>query len=89
MYLDDWIVFSILTINIEVLILMLDRCSQCQISLNLKKCFFFYTFWNFVGPCGMKTRLDVRPCEDHGHNKFGVTKECETVARNVGAYGIL
>jgi hypothetical protein len=52
-YLDDWTVFSLLKNHIEVLRLMLDRCRQCQISLNLKKCIFVCTFWNFVGPCGM------------------------------------
>jgi hypothetical protein len=37
-YLDDWIVFSLLKDHIEVLRIMLDRCRQCHLSLNLKKC---------------------------------------------------
>jgi len=40
LYLDDCIVFSLLKDHIEVLRIMLDRCRQCQISLNLKKCIF-------------------------------------------------
>jgi hypothetical protein len=28
-YLDDWIVFSLLKDHVEVLRLMLDRCRQC------------------------------------------------------------
>jgi len=39
-YLDDWIVFSLLKYHVEMLRLMLDRCRQCQISLNIKKCIF-------------------------------------------------
>ena len=49
-YLDDWIVFSLLKDHVEVLRLMLDRCIQCHISLNIKKCIFI---WNFVRACGV------------------------------------
>jgi hypothetical protein len=48
-YLDDWNVFSLLKGHIEVLRLMLDRCRQCHISLNLKKCIFLCRlefFWD-------------------------------------------
>jgi hypothetical protein len=43
-YLDDWIVFSLLKYHIEVLRLMFQICRQCQISLNLKKCIFCSPF---------------------------------------------
>jgi hypothetical protein len=45
-YFDDWIVFSLLKDHIEFLILMLDKCRQCQISLNLKKKYFLFTLWS-------------------------------------------
>jgi hypothetical protein len=48
-YFDDWIVFSLLQNHIECLRLMLDKCRQCQISLNLKKCIFFSPFGVFLG----------------------------------------
>jgi hypothetical protein len=48
-YLDDWMVFSLLKDHIEVLRLMLDRCRQCQISLNLKKCIFCALFGILLG----------------------------------------
>ena len=51
-YLDDWNVFSLLKNHIEVLRLMLDRCRQCHISLNLKKCIFCVPF-------GLKNALAV------------------------------
>jgi hypothetical protein len=50
-YLYEWTMFSLLKYHIEVLRLMLDRCRQCQISLNLKKCIFcapFGIFWGHV-----------------------------------------
>jgi hypothetical protein len=43
-YFDDWTVFSLLKNHIECLRLMLDKCRQCQIALNLKKCIFFSPF---------------------------------------------
>jgi hypothetical protein len=48
-YLDDWNMFSLLKYHIEVLKLMLDRCRQCLISLNLKKCIFCAPFGIFLG----------------------------------------
>jgi hypothetical protein len=48
-YLEDWTVFSLLKDNIEVLRLMLDRCRQCQISLNLKKCILCMPFGIVLG----------------------------------------
>ena len=51
--------------------------------------FVLCPFWDLVGPCGMQTRLDGRPCEDRGHNQFGGAKECEIAMCNFGAYRIL
>jgi hypothetical protein len=48
-HLDDWMVFSLLKDHIKVLGLMLDRCRQCQILLNLKKCIFCTLFGIFLG----------------------------------------
>lgn len=39
-YLDYWIMFSLLRDHVEVLSVMLDRCRQCQFSLNINKCTF-------------------------------------------------
>jgi hypothetical protein len=39
-YFDDWTIFSLLKDHIECLRLMLDKCRQCQIALNLKKCIY-------------------------------------------------
>jgi hypothetical protein len=48
-YFDDWTFFSLLKNHIECLRLMLDKCRQCQISLNLNKCIFFSTFGVLLG----------------------------------------
>jgi hypothetical protein len=60
-YLDDWNVFSLLKNHIEVLILMLDRCRQCHISLNLKKCIFCVPFGILLGHVVCKQGLLVDP----------------------------
>jgi hypothetical protein len=48
-YLDDWKMFSLLKDHVEVLILMLDRCRQCHISLNINKCIFSAPFGILLG----------------------------------------
>jgi hypothetical protein len=49
LYLYDWSVFILLKDHIEVLKLMLDRCRQCHILLNLKKCIFCAPFGILLG----------------------------------------
>jgi hypothetical protein len=58
-YFDDWTVFSLLQNHIECLRLMLDKCMQCQISMNLKKCIFFSPFGVLLGHIVCKQGLLV------------------------------
>jgi hypothetical protein len=60
-YLDDWIVFNLLKDHIEVLRIMLDRCRQCHISMNLKKCIFCALFGIILGYVVCKHGLLVYP----------------------------
>jgi hypothetical protein len=60
-YFDDWTVFSLLKNHIECLRLMLDKCRQCQIALNLKKCIFFSPFGVLLGHILCKQGLLVDP----------------------------
>jgi hypothetical protein len=62
-YLDDWIVFSLLKYHIETLRLMLDRCRQYHISLNLKKCIFGAPFGILLGHVVCKQGLLVDPAK--------------------------
>ena len=39
-YVDDWTIYSMLKNHYKWLRLMLERCRQIQISLNIKKCIF-------------------------------------------------
>jgi hypothetical protein len=48
-YFDDWTVFSLLKKHIECLRLMLEKCRECQIALNMKKCIFFSPFGVLLG----------------------------------------
>ena len=45
--------------HIECLRLMLDKCRQCQIALNLKKCIFFSPFGLLLGHIVCKQGLLV------------------------------
>jgi hypothetical protein len=60
-YIDDWIIYSPLKYHVEVLRLMLERCKQCQISLNIKKCIFGTPFGILLGHIVCKQGLLVDP----------------------------
>jgi hypothetical protein len=60
-YFDDWTVFSLLKDHIECLRLMLDKCRQCQIAPNLKKCIFLSPFGFLLGHIVCKLGLLVDP----------------------------
>ena len=48
-YFDDWTVFCLIKKHIGDLRLMLQKCRQYQISLNLKKCIFYAPFGILLG----------------------------------------
>jgi hypothetical protein len=60
-YLDDWTMLILLKDYVEVLILMLDRCRECQISLNIKKCIFNAPFDILLGHVVCKQGMLVDP----------------------------
>jgi hypothetical protein len=60
-YLDDWKIFSLLKDYVELLHLMLDKCRQYQISLNLKKCIFCAPFGILLGHVVCKHGLLMDP----------------------------
>jgi hypothetical protein len=60
-YLDVWKMFSLLKDHVEVLRMMLDRCTQCHISLNIKKYIFSATFGILIGHEVCKHGLLVDP----------------------------
>ena len=48
-YFDDWTVFGLVRHHNENLCMMLERCHQYQIALNLRKCIFFAPFGVLLG----------------------------------------
>jgi hypothetical protein len=58
-YFDDWTIFSLLKNHIECSRLMLDKCRQCQIALNMKKYIFFSPFGVLLGHIVCKQGLLV------------------------------
>ena len=48
-YFDDWTVYGLVKDHIENLKMMLDRCRQFHISLNLKKCIYCSPFGILFG----------------------------------------
>jgi hypothetical protein len=60
-YLDDWTIYSMLKYHVKLLSLMLERCRQCQISLNINKCIFGTPFEILLGHVVCKQGLLVDP----------------------------
>ena len=62
-YFDDWTVFGLLKKNVGALRLMLAKCRQHQISLNLKKCIFCVPFGILLGHIVSRQGLMVDPAK--------------------------
>ena len=60
-YFDDWTVFGLMDKHVGALILMLAKCREHQISLNLKKCIFFVHFGILLGHVVCRQGLMVDP----------------------------
>ena len=60
-YFDYWTIFGLLKDHIASLRLMLDKCRQHQISLNLKNCIFCVPFGILLGHIVCKQALKVDP----------------------------
>ena len=48
-YFDDWTVFGMVRDHIDNLRMMLERCCQYQIVLNMRKCIFYAPFGVLLG----------------------------------------
>ena len=62
-YFDDWTVFGLLKKHVEALRLMLAKCRQHHISLNLKKCIFCVPFGILLGHIVSRQGLMVYPAK--------------------------
>ena len=62
-YFDDWTVFGLIKKHIRDLRLMLEKCRQYHISLNLKKCILCAPFGILLGHFVCKQGLMVDPAK--------------------------
>ena len=62
-YFYDWTIYGIIKDHIDNFHLMLERCQQYQISLNLKKCIFFAPFGNLLGHVICKEGILMDPAK--------------------------
>ena len=62
-YFDDWTIFGLVKYHITSLRLMLNKCRQHQISLNLKKCIFCAPFGILLGHVVCKQGLMMDPAK--------------------------
>ena len=58
-YFDDWTIYSTLKDNCKWLRLMLERCRQIQLSLNIKKCIFVTPIGILLGQIVCKEGIKV------------------------------
>ena len=62
-YFDDWIVFGLMDNPVGALRLMLAKCREHQISLNLKKCIFYVSFGILLGHVVCRQGMMVDPAK--------------------------
>jgi hypothetical protein len=62
-YMDDWMVYSLLKEHVALLRLMFDRCRELQISLNLRKCIFCVPHGNLLGHIVCREGVLVDPAK--------------------------
>ena len=62
-YFDDWIVFGLMDKHVGALRLMLAKCREHQISLNLKKCILCVPFGISLGHVVCRQGLMVDPAK--------------------------
>jgi len=84
-YFDDWTVFRFLKDHVGSLRLMLNRCRQYQISLNLKKCIFGVPFGILLGHIVCKQGLIVDPVKI----VIIVNLSCQIDKDNIGTHRLL
>lgn len=58
-YFDDWTIYSLLKEHTKWLRMMLERCTQIQLSLNLKKCIFLTSISILLGHVVCKDGIKV------------------------------
>ena len=58
-YFDDWIIYSTMKYHCKWLRLMLERCRQIQLSLNIKKCIFITPIGILLGHIVCKKGIKV------------------------------
>ena len=62
-YIDDWMVFGMVWDHIENLCMMLERCRQYQIALNLRKCILCAPFIVLLGHVVCRDGILVDPAK--------------------------
>ena len=58
-YFDDWTIYSMLKDHCKWLRLMLERCRQIQLSLNIRKCIFLTPIGILLGHIVCKEGIKV------------------------------
>jgi hypothetical protein len=75
-YMDDWMVYSLLKEHVALLRLMFDRCRELQISLNLRKCIFCVPHGNLLGHIVCREGVLVDPAKVVVIVNMPATYEC-------------
>ena len=63
-YFDDWTIFGLMNKHVGDLRLMLAKCQEHHISLNLKKCIFYVPFGILLGHVVCRKGLMVDPSKN-------------------------
>jgi hypothetical protein len=62
-YMDDWMIYSLLKEHVALLRLMFDKCRELHILLNLRKCIFYVPHGNLLGHIVCREGVLVDPAK--------------------------
>lgn len=82
-YLDDWALFGCLNNHISGLRMMLNKCKEMGVSLNLEKCHFLQSFGKLLGHIVSREGMMVDP------NKVKVIRDMEPQTNLLKVYTFL
>ena len=86
---DDWTIYSTLKDHCKWLRIMLERCRQIQLSLNIKKCIFLTPIGILLGHIVCKEGIKVDFAKNKNYPRLKTTNESKTSQGTTCSYRIL
>ena len=88
-YFDDWTIYFMLKDHCKWLRLMLERCRQIQLALNIRKCIFVTPIGIVLGHIVCKEGIKVDFAKNQNYPRPKTTTELKTSQSVTRSYRLL